>query len=280
MSEQSFNQPLEDGISLKDIVDFLSESWKAIALSGIVGGLLATGYAFITPPKYQATAYIQVAKVAGADLEAPSILVEKLKMPMYYSMTSYSACNLMDSIESGEVIAKNIKPTLPKGSNIINFSYINSDTEDVKKCLEGIFSEIRSKQNLSAKPIIEMKKNELKVLKQKLDDVEKFMRISPKKISSLDSFDSNHSLSSFFLAISLIKENQIIDLRKEIKELEAALVEPQTREVSLIAPIYVSNQKVSPNRFLISISGLMTGLLIGLLFMICRRSWLALKISN
>ena len=40
MSEQSFNQSLEDEISLKDIIDFLVESWKVIALSGIFWGFI------------------------------------------------------------------------------------------------------------------------------------------------------------------------------------------------------------------------------------------------
>ncbi len=40
MSEQSFNTIPEDEISLKDIIDFLAESWKIIVLGGVAGGLL------------------------------------------------------------------------------------------------------------------------------------------------------------------------------------------------------------------------------------------------
>jgi hypothetical protein len=106
MSEQSFNTISEDEISLKDIIDFLVESWKTIVLGGVVGGLLGLGYGLIAPAKYQATANIQVAKVAGTDVEAPAVLIEKLKMPMYYSQKTYVACNVMDKHEPGEVIAK------------------------------------------------------------------------------------------------------------------------------------------------------------------------------
>ena len=42
MLEQSYSQPLEDEISLKDIIDFLVESWKSILATGALG-VLVTG---------------------------------------------------------------------------------------------------------------------------------------------------------------------------------------------------------------------------------------------
>ncbi len=280
MSEQSFNQPLEDEISLKDIIDFLSQSWKAIALSGIIGGLLATGYAFITPPKYRATANIQVAKVAGTDVETPNILLEKLKMPMYYSMTSFSACNVMDSDEPGAVIAKNLKPTLSKTAPIISLSYIEESPEDAQKCLESVLNDIRNSQNFLAKPILESKKNQLTNLKQKLDDAERFVKVLPSKNSSFDFSDTKFSASALLLVTTLNKENEIKDLRTQINDLEISLAEPQTKETFLTTRIYVPKQKFSPKRALILMGGLATGLFLGLLFMIGRQSWHTYKTSN
>jgi capsular polysaccharide biosynthesis protein len=280
MLEQSFNQPLEDEISLKDIIDFLSESWKAIALSGIIGGLLATGYAFITPPTYKATANIQVAKVAGLDVEAPIILMEKLKMPTYYSIDSYSACNVMDSIEPGEIIVKKIKPILSKTSPIISFSYIEKSPEAAQKCLESILNVIRNSQNLLAKPILESKKNQLLSMKNKLDDAERIMKSLPKKNLSYDFSDVKFSASALLLATMFNKQNEIRDLMTQINDLEISLAEPQTKETFLIAPIYAPNQKAFPKRTLILMGGVVVGLFLGLLFMIGKRSWQAYKTSN
>ncbi len=277
MSEQSFNQSLEDEISFKDIIDFLSESWKVIALSAIVGGLLAAGKALITPPKYQAFANIQVAKVAGSDVEAPSILVEKLKIPTYYSTESYSACKVMDTIEPGEVIAKNLKPILLKTAPIINFSYIEGSREDAQKCLESVLNDVRNNQKLLARPIIESKKNHLDSLKKKLDAAEKIVKTWPAKNEIFDFSDSNFSASALFLATILSKENEVQDLRTQINDLEILLLEPQTREAFLTTPIFSPKQKVLPKRAGILMGGVIAGLLFGLFFMITKRNWYSIR---
>lgn len=280
MSEQSFNTISEDEISLKNIIDFLAESWKVIVLGGVAGGLLGLGYGLIAPAKYQATANIQVAKVAGADVEAPAVLVEKLKMPMYYSQKTYAACNVMDKLEPGEVIAKTLKPTLSKTAPIITISYREESREDAQKCLEGVLDDVRSNQSLLAKPIFESKMNQLLNLKLKLESAEKIVKMLPKNNAGFDFSDSKFSASTLLLATTLSKDNEIKDLRTAINDLEILLVEPQTKDTFLTTPIYSPKIKVSPNRKMILVGGLVTGLFIGLLLMIGKRVYSANKASS
>jgi uncharacterized protein involved in exopolysaccharide biosynthesis len=280
MSEQSFNTISEDEISIKDIIDFLAESWKVIVLGGVAGGLMGLGYGLIAPAKYQATANIQVAKVAGTDVEAPALLVEKLKMPMYYSQKTYVACNVMDKLEPGEVIAKTLKPTLAKTAPIITISYREESPEDAQKCLESVLDDVRSNQSLLAKPIFESKTNQLLNLKLKLESAEKIVKILPKNNAGFDFSDSKFSASTLLLATTLSKENEIKDLRTAINDLEMALLEPQTRGAFLTTPIYAPQQKVSPKQSIILIGGLVAGLFIGLLLMMGKRAYVAYKASN
>lgn len=278
MSEKSFNQPLEDEISLKDIIDFLLESWKIIVTSAIIGGVLSAGYAFTLPNQYQARSNIQGAKVGGAEVESPSVLVEKLKMPAYFTEEAFLACNITDTLNAGEVIVKNIKPILIKNTPIISFIYTSDNSEVAKRCSEAILEDIRINQNLLAKNIFELKKSQLKNLKQKLNAAERVVKILPNKSSSFDFPDSNFSASALLLATTLSKENEIIDLKAQINDIEISLSEPYTREAFFTTPIYVPTYKVGPNRTLILMVGLMAGLFLGLLFMLGKRGWHAHKV--
>lgn len=280
MSEQSFNPAFEDEISLKDIIDFLVESWKSILVTGVLGVLGAITYITVTPNMYQATANMQVAKVAGGDVEAPAILIEKLKMPMYYSQKTYMACNVMDEIQPGEEIAKSLKPTLSKTAPIITISYKEESPEAAQQCLESVIEDIRANQKLLAKPILDTKAYQLVNLKQKLEAAEKIIKILPSKNLNFDFNDSKFSGSTLLLATTLNKENEIKDLRTQINDLEILLSEPQTRETFLAAPIYAPQQKVSPKRGIALIAGLMGGLFLGLLLVLSQRAYRSYKASS
>jgi uncharacterized protein involved in exopolysaccharide biosynthesis len=279
MNNQSIEN-LEDEISLLDIVDFFRESWKQILVSGIVGGTLGVGYALISPSIYQATANIQVAKVAGSDVETVSVLVEKLKMPMYYTQSTFTACNVMDRSEPGDAIAKGLKPTLLKNAPIISITYKEKSTEDAKKCLEGVLSDIRTNQNILAKPILETKNNQLANLKQKLESAEKTSKILSTKNPNFDFSDSKFSASTLLLATIQNKENEIKDLREQISDLEILLVEPQTKVASLITPIYAPSAHVEPNRSRIVLLGGIVGGVLAIAYLLGRRVWLKINIPN
>ena len=110
----------DDGINLADIAEFLQQGWKTIfafSIAGLVGG---AGYAFLSTPKYQATGNIQTGKAAGADIEAPAMLVEKLKLPSYYGKDAFDACGLNDVAESGVALATALKPTFEMISDNFN----------------------------------------------------------------------------------------------------------------------------------------------------------------
>lgn len=265
MSEQSFNNIPEDEISLKDIINFFAESWKMIVLAGAVGGLLGLGNAVITPAQYEVTANFELAKVLGDDLETPQVVVEKLKMPLYYSQKTYVTCGVMEKLDPGLALVSLLKPTLLKTTSIITISYRAASPEVAKNCLESIVDGVRVNQRLLAKPIIETKNKQLVNLRLKLEEIENSLKKMPKT-------NPDAATLTLLLITDLVRQNEVIDLRRKLNELELALLEPQTKEVVLVTPIHASNQKVSPKRTMIVLVGLMAGLLVGLILVMGKRA--------
>jgi capsular polysaccharide biosynthesis protein len=279
MAKQSFNQSVEDEISLRDVIDFLIQSWRIISISGVAGGLFAAAYTFTEHPNYHATAAIQVAKVLGADVEASDLLLEKIKLPTYYSVTSYSACGLMAEPEPGVVIVKNITANLSKNQQIVNISYKADSRDGAHNCLEGIVNDIRDNQNNLARSIFKVEENKLIKLKKKFDALENTQKTRLNKISGLTSADSISSAVLFHLTY-LSAEAEINNLRTEVNNLKISLEEPEIKETFFVAPIHVSKENIFLKRGRFIASGLMLGLTLGLLFMIGKRSWHTYKLCN
>jgi capsular polysaccharide biosynthesis protein len=279
MAKQSFNHSVEDEISLRDVINFLIQSWRIISISGVAGGLFATAYTFTEHPNYHATAAIQVAKVLGADVEASDLLLEKIKLPTYYSVTSYSACGLMAEPEPGVVIVENVTANLSKNQQIVNISYKADSRDGAHKCLGGIVNDIRDNQNNLARSIFKVEENKLIKLKKKLDALENTQKTRFNKISELTSADSISSVVLFYLT-NLSAEAEINNLWTKVNNLEISLAESEIKETFFIAPIHVSKEKIFLKRGRFMASGLILGLTLGLLFMIGKRSWHTYKLCN
>jgi LPS O-antigen subunit length determinant protein (WzzB/FepE family) len=271
---------IEDEISLAEIIDFIRESWKQIVLGGIVGGVIGVSVALTKPSIYQATASIQVAKVANIDVEAPNILLEKLSMPMYYSSKTFIDCGVDKLAEPGMAIAKGIYPGLAKSTPIISISYKDKNIDVAKKCLESVLNDIQKNQNEIAKPILEQKKYQLSNLKQKLESAEKISKMLSTKDQNFDFSDSKFSASTLLLATTLSKENEARDLRMQINDLEIALTEPQTKETFLTTPIYAPNVRIEPRRSLVALGSAIGGVVLVIGVLIVRRVWAKIKIRK
>jgi len=268
--ETQANQAEE--ISIEDIAKFIKEEYKKILLGCICASLFGFFYLFITPPKYQATANIQVAKVANADVESPNLLVEKIKMPTYFSENTFTECKVFNLLEPGSTLAKGLKPTLAKNAPIVSISFKANSSEDAKKCLEAILSDVRTNQNEIASPILQTKKNQLSNLKQKLEAAENILKVLPSKRPNFDFSDPKFSASTLLLATTLNKENEVKDLRTQISDLEIALSEPQTKEAFLTTPIYSPNVQIEPKKSVVLLVSFLIGGFLMTIFLIIKKS--------
>ena len=82
----------EDEISLTDILFFLQDSIGSVILSVLACVILGGAYYFSTPKLFEASATIQMAMATGNPVETPTVLLEKIKLPLYFSQ---AACGLL-----------------------------------------------------------------------------------------------------------------------------------------------------------------------------------------
>jgi LPS O-antigen subunit length determinant protein (WzzB/FepE family) len=268
------NELSDDELSLTEIIDFFTENWKKIITGSFIGGVLGVAYALITPAIYEATAYIQVGKVANIDVENPALLSEKIKLPMYLSQNTNAKCET-----SGKKLKK-LNSKILNNTSIIKITHKAKSPDDAKHCLESVLLDIRKNQNEIAVPNLESKKNQLTNLKQKLESAEQITKLLSSKKPNFDFSDPKFSASTLLLATTLSKENEVIDLRTQISDLELALAEPQTKEAYLTTPIYSPDIRVEPKRTMIVLISTIVGGLIIIGFLIMRKTLRKVKVPK
>jgi capsular polysaccharide biosynthesis protein len=278
MSEQSFNTISEDEISLKDIVDFLVESWKAIILTGLLGLVGSIAYLWVTPNQYQATAQIQMAQIIansnnttnplGVNIEDPILLMARLKLPTTYSAQEIKACGFESSATPSETLAASAKFSAVKGVGSMIELKINRDNKETAiACAKSLFENIKASQNEIIKPYTEEAKTLLVKYQDRLTN-------SQSLVSRADK--SGAALSAAYLA----NRDEVKFLTEEILRLNTFITIADTRQAKLVSPIYASDVPVAPKKKIALIAGLFAGLFLGLLLMLGNRGYKAYKASN
>ncbi len=268
MSEQSFNQPLENEISLKDIIGFLMESWKTIIGVGVLGLLGSVGFLAVTPNQYEAVAQIQIAQISssnnntsplGVNLEDPNVLMARLKLPTTYSAAEIKECGLEDKKMPAESLVSMLKFSNTKGvSSIVELKIQMESREQAVACAKALFEYIRESQNQIIKPFIEEAKALLIKYRARLKEAQELVTRADKSEATL-------------WATYLANRDEVKFLTDESIRLNAFVTAGDARQAKLVSPIYASEVAVFPKKKITLIIGLMAGIFFGfLLVMICK----------
>jgi LPS O-antigen subunit length determinant protein (WzzB/FepE family) len=277
MSEQSFNQSQGDEISLKDIIDFLIESWKTIAGIGVLGLLGAIAFIFVTPSQYEATAQIKMAQIdlgntanpLGTSLEDPNTLISRMKLPTAFSEKEVHACKLEKSKFPTEALVNSVvRLTAVKGAaSLVELKIRGESKEEALSCAQAIFENIKDSQHDIMKPYIEEAKTLLLKYQVRLNDVQSVIARADK---------SGQALSAAYFA----NRDELKFLSDETIRLNAIVTAGDMRHTKLVSPIYASDKPVFPKKTLSVVLGLLGGLFLGLLYVLARKAWLNYKSSS
>jgi len=245
MTTQS-QQIENDEISLIDILLFFKVSGRNVLISTIVCLLIGVTYYFAVPRMYEATATIQMAMVAGEVVETPEILLEKIKLPLFFSSAALQACGSDGDLSSHTKFADKLKPAINKSAPLISLSAQARSTQEARACLDVVISEIQKSQNDLAKPMLEQKKQKLAQSSDQLKAAEEMAKSFPTTKANNNAADAQFSARTLVISSNLAIASEMSDLRRKINNLEAELIPPQTQPLSLAAPMYapeVSNNK-------------------------------------
>jgi len=289
MSDQNinpnFNSNIEDEISLKDIVDFLVESWKTIFATGVLGLLGAITYIVVVPNQYQATAQIQMAQISanynnnnnnnnnnntnplGVNVEDPNLLIARMKLPSSYSQESVKACGYESKQTPLEGLAKMVKLSLIKGTQMVELKVLGLSQIQAVQCAESIVETIKQSQKRIAAPIIEDAQLKLAKYYERLKEAQGFILRADK---------SGSSMSAAYLST----RDEVKFLTDETIRLNDLITSANSRHTKLVSPVYSPENKVSPKRSIALVAGLFAGLFLGLLLMLGKRGYKAYKASN
>lgn len=236
-------------LTIFDLFNFLRNGWKTLSISILTSGLIGLGYAYISPARFQATAVMVMASIQGGEvndgtqtilLEKPNNLVEKLKLPLFYSEKTIEECELKDNKLPNQTISKRVKASLVKNTTYVSIGYIDNSPENASKCLTSIVQDIKDDQLKIINPILEYRNSQLDLLRTQLNQ-------------------ANHLLnkSTYFYSQKI--------LQTEIDKLSLQFATIKNAE--LITPIFSPSARIEPTRSQIILLSLVMGSLIGLLIL-------------
>jgi hypothetical protein len=121
MSQKEQLQAEDDEISLIDTLLFLKASGGNIVKSIFVCHLAGGVYYFPVPKMYEASATIEMVTVAGEPVENPAVLLEEMKLPLYFSPATLQACGSNGGLSSQVKFADKIKLSINKSVTMVSF---------------------------------------------------------------------------------------------------------------------------------------------------------------
>lgn len=250
MSEQSNTNNTGD-FTLLDVLEFFINGWKVLLASIFVAVSIGAGYAFLLmEEKFQAIVTMEMASIQGVVLggdgaatlllERPNNLVEKLKLPLFYSEKTIEKCQLKNHASANQSLSKMIKSTLAKNTTYVTISYNDTTSTKAKECLSAVVEDVKNDQAKIIEPISLYRKTQIELLNSQLKEIQLLKNKS----------------SYFYSQQTLVNE---------IDKLSLQLV--TIKNAQLLTPIFSPSNRVEPTPAQILLISLMLGIFFGLVIL-------------
>jgi hypothetical protein len=240
----------EDDETLIEVLLFLKASGGNIVKSILVCLLAGGAYFFSIPKIFEATATIEMAKVAGEPVETPAVLLEKIKLPLYFSPETLQACGSDGGLSSQAKFADKIKPSINKIAPMVTFVTQATSTQEAKACLNAVITEVSNNQDAIAQPMLMQTKQKIQLISEQLKLTEEIVKISLTSKGNSKTSESQFDANTLHMSFGTTYVAKISDFRSQISTLENAMIAPHTRPVHLASSVYAPEVFVNKRPFL------------------------------
>ena len=278
MNEQQMDA--DDGLSLADVLQFLSEAWKTVAGTAVLSTGLGLGAAFVLPEKFEASALVEPAKVLGGYIETSNVLAEKMRSPTYYSTATLDTCAYSGKRNARREFVKDLKPQVGRQSAFVSIGMKAASPELARQCLAAVLEDVKREQADQMVQRIAVAKARLKREEERLALAERVMNsISDRTVEqarkSAGASGSEVAGSTLVFVATQAKQAEITGIKNGVDQLAMELAEPQTRQANLPTPIFSPDEKAEPKRLLILVGACLGGLMMGLFIALGRKAYRA-----
>ena len=268
----------EDEISLLDILLFFKNEYQFIVGFTLLGFVGAALYLWTVPKQFEASGQIRMAQIAnlnnnnnnnnnninnvaplGTNIEEPQALVARMTLPTSYPKETIALCGLAEEKDAGALLAKKAKLSLPKGlGGTVDLEIRDTSKEVAEACANAIYQFVKMSQAQLIAPYIEEASKKLIIEKERLSLATQFIARADK---------SGSGVSGAYLAT----RDEIRYLVDQISALQAVINGNESRAARLVAPIYVKDQPVFPQKRIGLFLGPLLGGFLGLLLAVARK---------
>ena len=257
----SYRSGPED-LQLTDYTSVLKRRWLLIALAALIGTLGGLCYYKVVHKTYTATASVYVTatgatanQVANARTAAPVNLDTEAQVVQSVAVAQ-AAAKLMHSPEGLQQILGRVKVTVPPNSQVLSISCQARSADAAANCAEAF---ARAYLNYTNASTVASGSAQLKALQSKINTLESASAKLTIEVASLPSNSSQRASAQEQLNSN---HSQLSSLNSQVAQLTTEMADPSGG--SIISNATPPQKPTSPRLLLIVPSGLLVGLLIGL----------------
>ena len=262
-----------DSFEAADYIGVLRRRWWIVLGCTIVGLAVAFGYLTIAPKTYTATASVNVVPtaadqsnvVAGSRTNGATVNLDTEAQVVQSTTVATEAGKLMHSPLSPWQLDKQVNVTVPPNSSILDITCSASTAVGAATCANDFAKAYLLNRSQTATNYVN---DQLAKLQQKINALNQAEGALNTKISSLP---SNSPAKAADQALLKTDQSQVVKLTQKYAATSALVA--QTNGGSVISAATPPGKPSSPKKLLILPSGLVAGLLIGLIvaFLMDRR---------